>query len=292
MKRVRKVLIAFAVLVIIGGVSGYLGRGWIRDRMHEASQPPLPPEETYEEQADGVNLSSVGDLEERNTPTHQPVNPSASFRAGPPTVLPAEQSAEDADADAVVIPSEKLLAVPFTSQAPFKEWDELHEEACEEASVIMVAGYYRGDRGAYEPDAAEAMILELAAFAEENGFDIDTTAEETAELAELFYPDLEADVAPMTGPESVKQYIAQGIPVILPAYGKALPNPNFRNGGPLYHMLVVRGYTEDRFITNDPGTRLGEKFLYTYDGLLDAVHDWNNGDVPGGERVMLIVRRR
>jgi hypothetical protein len=277
MTRVRKVLIAFAILVIMGGVSGYLGRGWIRDRMHEASQPPLPPEETYEEQEERANLPAAGDLE---------------GHVSPPTILPAEQSVEDADSDDVEILPEKLLAVPFTSQAPFKEWDELHEEACEESSVIMVAGYYRGDRGAYEPEEAEAMILELVAFAEENGFDIDTTAEETAELVELFYPDLEADVVPMTGPESVKRYISQGIPVILPAYGKALPNPNFRNGGPLYHMLVVRGYTEDRFITNDPGTRLGEKFLYTYGGLLDAVHDWNNGDVPNGERVMLIVRRR
>jgi len=278
----KRFIIVFTALVIIGGVSGYLGRGMIRDRLYHASQPALPPEETYQEQKDGADLPYIDELEELNNS-----RPPAAGRQ-----LPDEESLEDADADAVEIPSEKLLAVPFTSQAPHANWDMPYQEACEEASVIMVAGYYRGERGAYDPDQADRMILDLIAFEENEGFAVDTTAEETAELVELFYSDLEALVVPMTGPDSVKRYIARGIPVILPADGKALPNPNFLNGGPLYHMLVVRGYTEDRFITNDPGTRLGETFLYDYDGLLQAVHDWNNGDVPNGERVMLILRKK
>lgn len=280
MKSLQKSLIAFFAFVFIGGMLGYVSRGMIRDWMHQAAQPALPAEETYEERvADSTDISAIDEIEALNN--NQPPADSNQPKIG--------ESVEAVDDDFIEVPSEKLLAVPFTSQAPHANWDMPYQEACEEASVIMVAGYYAGKRGTYDPDEADARILELISFAGRNGFDIDTTARETAELVERFYPDLEAEVVPMTGPDAVKRYVAEGIPVILPADGKALPNPNFRNGGPVYHMLVVRGYTEDRFITNDPGTRLGEKFLYTYEGLLDAVHDWNNGDVPCGESVMLII---
>ena len=40
------------------------------------------------------------------------------------------------------LPSSKLLPVPFTPQAPTANWDELHGEGCEEASVIMANAYY------------------------------------------------------------------------------------------------------------------------------------------------------
>mgnify|MGYP001618174552 FL=1 len=68
-----------------------------------------------------------------------------------------------------------------------------------------------------------------------------------------------------------------------------LPNPHFRNGGPEYHTLVIRGYTEDSFITNDPGTQFGENFLYKYSDLMNSIHDWNEGDVKNGKRLVLVI---
>ena len=60
--------------------------------------------------------------------------------------------------------------------------------------------------------------------------------------------------------------------------------------GPLYHMLVVKGYTKDgTIITNDPGTRRGADFLYDPDALFNAVHDWNGGNVNEGAKVMVVV---
>jgi len=96
-------------------------------------------------------------------------------------------------------------------------------------------------------------------------------------------------VLPLSSVNDLKRAVANGYPVIVPASGKELPNPNFRNGGPLYHMLVVKGYTADRIITNDPGTHLGADFTYTYDGLMNAAHDWNGGDVTHGAPVMIII---
>jgi hypothetical protein len=198
-----------------------------------------------------------------------------------------------ASASEVGIPAEKRLAVPFMSQAPLSNWDALHEDACEEASVLMVRGYYQEKSGRYDPNDAEKLIQDLVAFEVANyGFFESTSATETVRFVEAAFPELEGHIYDIKDADSIKQWIAKGFPVIFPADGKTLPNPNFRNGGPKYHMLVVRGYTEDRFITNDPGTRKGEDFLYTYDGLLDAAHDWNSGDVPHGRRVMIIFSPR
>jgi hypothetical protein len=217
----------------------------------------------------------------------------SAYREATAPVLPTEEAYEFIHVPEESLPVEKRLAVPFTSQAPHANWDMPYQEACEEASLLMVAAYYAGESGVIPPNEADKQILDIVAFQEkELGFYKDTTAAETAEIIEARYPDLRADVLPLEGAEQIKQFIAQGIPVIIPADGKTLPNPNFRNGGPLFHMLVVRGYTPTQFITNDPGTRLGENFLYTYDGLLDSVHDWNDGDVPNGDRVILVVRPR
>jgi hypothetical protein len=38
-------------------------------------------------------------------------------------------------------------------------------------------------------------------------------------------------------------------------------------------MLVIRGYDEKYFYTNDVGTRLGENFPYAYAVIMDALHD-------------------
>lgn len=244
--------IALAVLVIAGACA-FIYRGDIRQLYREATAPTLPQEEAYE-----------------------------FIR------VPSEPTVQEGAS----LPSEKQLAVPFTSQAPHANWDMPYQEACEEASLLMVAAYYSGESGVIPADEADRRILDVVAFEESRGLPPDITAAETARVIEERYPALQAEVLPLEGAEQIKQFIAAGIPVIVPADGKALPNPNFRNGGPRYHMLVVRGYTPTHFITNDPGTRLGENFLYTYRGLLDAVHDWNGGDVSNGDRVILVVKPR
>ena len=39
-------------------------------------------------------------------------------------------------------------------------------------------------------------------------------------------------------------------------------------------MLVLIGYDENNFITNDPGTRRGEKYKYPQERVVNAIHDW------------------
>ena len=51
---------------------------------------------------------------------------------------------------------------------------------------------------------------------------------------------------------------------------------------------MIIGYTEDGFVTHDPGTSRGEGFVYSFATLMGALHDWNNGDVQSGEPVILV----
>ncbi len=280
----RRIIIAIvAGLLIIGGLVAYTNRVAIKDWIELRSKPTLPVEEGYKSVSRSVG-QSVSHRDGTSTST--------SAWEATTTTSSSNSSTHRLIDSPTPLPDEKLLAVPFIPQAPLQIWDAKHEEACEEASMLMVRGYFDGESGVVASSTAEQRIQSLIDYETDLGYGVDLTAADAVKVIEKRWPDLTAEAVPMTGPDDVKRFIADGIPVILPEDGKTLPNPNFKNGGPVYHMLVVRGYTPDQFITNDPGTRKGENFLYSYDGLLNAVHDWNGGDVKDGEPVMIVVRPR
>lgn len=174
------------------------------------------------------------------------------------------------------IPTEVNLDVPFTSQAPFANWDEVHEEACEEASVLMVHAFYEGEvKGEIDPNIAEDVLQDMVESERMIfGFFEDTTAEQTANFAKIYYGYERVDVIENPTIEDLKLHLVDGRPVIVPAAGRILSNPFFSGIGPIYHMLVLKGYTEHGFITNDPGTRRGADWVYNHDHLMSSIHDW------------------
>ena len=89
----------------------------------------------------------------------------------------------------------------------------------------------------------------------------------------------------------IKNEISVGRIVIAPAAGRLLKNPYFTPPGPLYHMVVIRGFDDARsvFVTNDAGTRRGNGLLYPQTVLFNAIHDWNGGDVLHGKKTVIIV---
>ncbi len=189
----------------------------------------------------------------------------------------------------VGLPLEFNLAVPFTSQAPFAVWDAIHEDACEEASVIMVDAFYKNKR--LTAKSADEEILSTVEW-ETNTFGYwkDTTIEETARILREKYGYKNVRVVYDPSLDDIKREILKGHPVIIPAAGQLLYNRYFHQPGPLYHMLVVRGWLKNGdIITNDPGTKRGEGYIYRPEILMSAIHDWNNGDVIHGRKAMLIV---
>lgn len=184
------------------------------------------------------------------------------------------------------------LAVPFVVQAPGGTWDALHQEACEEASILMVLGFTGSRDIPFAPVAQDAMLQSIVRRAEEMGFSVDLTAEQAMFLLRDLDPSLRVSLLYDPSIKDVQDALHAGSVLIVPALGRLLGNPYFRSPGPLYHMLVIRGYTEDGYvITNDPGTKHGEQFVYSWETLLHANHDWHGGNVPAGERVMIVVGR-
>lgn len=187
------------------------------------------------------------------------------------------------------IPTQFDLTIPFTSQAPHSNWNLPYQEFCEEAAILMVHSFHAGLTLPTKEDA-DQKLREIMDF-ENNffGFYKDTTAEETAEILRQFYGYKKVDVLNDFDADTIKFHLANNRPVILPSHGRALGNPNYTSPGPLYHMLVIRGYNENQFITNDSGTRLGEKYVYDIDTVLNAAHDWNNGDVESGAKKLIVA---
>lgn len=214
--------------------------------------------------------------------TLPPASPASKF----PTTSTAPLPPKAATATAPVVVPSVNFDVPFISQAPFGNWDPVHEETCEEASIAMADAFFDGRT--FTPQTAEDELQALIAWQKNRfGYFESTTAEETTMVLKEYYG-RRAEVRTEVTVEAIKKELAAGNLVIVPAYGRGL-NPFFKQPGPLYHMLLIKGYTANRFITNDPGTRRGADYPYAFDKLLSHVHDWNGGDVESGRKVMIVV---
>ncbi len=178
--------------------------------------------------------------------------------------------------------------VPFTPQAPHANWDMPYQEACEEASVIMVDYYFRNAE--LTADQANREIVQLVNWQQSNGYGVDVTVAELQTIVKDYYG-YDSRVSDNVSVESVMYEISKGNLVILPVAGRELKNPYFSGEGPFFHMLVVNGYNKRSFITHDPGTRRGEDYEYDHDILIEAVHDWTGvkEEIQSGPRKMLIM---
>jgi hypothetical protein len=179
---------------------------------------------------------------------------------------------------------------PFQTQAPNANWDLLHEEACEEASVILV-NYYLNNKDI----SAETMDKEIHKLVDWQveiwGLHKDLTVNETIQLASKNYQ-LNLEAIDISSIDDLKKIIAQGHPIIVPTAGRELGNPNFKQPGPIYHMLVAIGYKDNRIIVQDVGTRNGDHYEYNQTIFYNAIHDWN--DAPekidnGSKRILKVL---
>jgi len=204
-------------------------------------------------------------------------------------VEPEVPLVEDEPEEKSVVKAGTNLKVPFISQAPSKNWEQPFQDACEEASVLMVDYYYNGKQ---VPGVAEQedILSAMVKWQEDNwGGHHNLPADKVAELIYATF-NYRVEVVEDLTAVKLKYYLDQGQPVIIPADGRKLANPYFKNGGPAYHMLVVKGYVDDKFITNDPGTMHGADFVYSEENLFYSIHDWNTEkDQAIGPSVGLIL---
>jgi len=267
---------ATALVILLAALFAYVNRGSIRDTLNVWTKPKLPIAQEY--------TSSTGETSKQNTENVKEAPQKVDAEIQPVAV-----------SDTLVwkgaLPAEVNLAVPFLLQAPHQNWVEPFEDACEEASLIMVDAFYQGRHTNFAADEGEAALLKTVAYEDSiYGHNKNTNTREVARTAENYFGYHNVIIRKITSASDMKAVLANGYPIIVPADGRALENPNFRNGGPDYHMLVVKGYTKDGlWITNDPGTRNGPDYLYKQDVLLNAIHSFVEGNMEAGAKEIIVV---
>ena len=180
------------------------------------------------------------------------------------------------DAIAGAMPSYVNLPVPYTDQAPTGNWAASQHD-CEEASLLMVDRYLRGDRsgGVINPLEARSAIARMTPWKVET----DLTYSQLGEMAQRHlgwgWQMYAATV------DNIRHQLALGRPLIVGVRTHGLGNPNYpgyrdhfeQAEWSVSHYLVVTGYDATTVILNDPGITRGHGYHITYNQLFHAIED-------------------
>ncbi|MBT4384392.1 hypothetical protein HOD30_01445 [Candidatus Peregrinibacteria bacterium] len=187
------------------------------------------------------------------------------------------------------IPKTLNLDLPFYTQAPHANWDYPWQEACEEASILLVANSYNNwnlDLETYNDELLKLVDWEVDYFGDYEH----TSVDQTAEMLKINF-ELESTIHQNPTFADIQNILSKGNLIVAPFAGKLLKNPNFKNGGPTYHMLVIKGYDANKMqiVTHDVGTKNGEDYVYSWDTINKALHDWHDEDILLGEAKIIEV---
>lgn len=207
-----------------------------------------------------------------------------------------QQNREQVNQPEVVTPEKTLLTVPFFAQAPTAKWDDpRQQDGCEEASILMAHLWLTGQTMTVQQ--AEQAIIDMSDWqTREYGNFIDRSMADTAQMFEDYFGHTSYEVKRNITADDIKKELAQGRLVIVPTNGQILANPNYTAPGPITHMLPIIGFddTTGEFITNDPGTRNGRQFRFSYDNLMRAIYDYPTGahePYAPTETVMMVISK-
>lgn len=214
------------------------------------------------------------------------------------TPVPSKQTVSETPVKEFQTTKSVFQNVPFTSQAPSGEWsDPMFQDGCEEASMIMSMAWVRGST--LTPESAKAAIESITQFetTKFGTFMSDTSAEDTAQVMRDYYEYKNVTVVHDTSIDALKNFLIEGDLVMAPMNGQALGNSNFTQPGPLHHMLVIIGYDVQthEFVTNDPGTRKGERYRYNENVLYQALRDYPTSNteqpVTDNQKTIIVVKK-
>ena len=142
-----------------------------------------------------------------------------------------------------------------------------------------------------DPKTVESEIQKLSDWQQQNfGYHLSINTAETARMVKEVYG-LETEIINNFTADDIKKALSQNKLVLFPANGRLLYNPNFKSPGPKYHMLLIKGYNQDTFITNDPGTKKGLNYPYTFDVLYNANGDYDHekSEVDLSKKMVMVV---
>jgi len=249
---------------------------------------------SWDNRDDKVSADTTTVVVEEESVILNEVNDPAAYagQANPTTDTPPliinEMPAASSQQPAVNIPNSINHEVIFFPQAPDGNRNLPRQEACEEASIALANYFIKGKtltRDQFRADLLAMVDRQMEMF----GDYIHTSVAQTKELYLDFYGG-DAYIVDNPSIEEMKSILAQWHIIIAPFAGRKLGNPHYSAQGPWYHMLVIRGYDQTHFYTNDVWTSRGENFGYTHATIMDALHDLNMNDInQGAKRILVIV---
>ena len=191
-----------------------------------------------------------------------------------------------------------ILNVPFTSQAPYGNWnDSRFQDGCEEASVLM-SMYWVTNKKLSKKTAAQ-LIKDIANFQKNKyGNYYDTSSKDTVKrIFEEYFKYSHVKIKNNITPDDIINELKKRNLVLVPVNGKKLNNIYYTQPGPERHMLVIKGWNEktQNFITNDSGTIRGFNYKYKKNILFNAIRDYKTGykeKIEKMKKVMIVVIKK
>lgn len=191
-------------------------------------------------------------------------------------------------------PNYHLIETAFIPQAPEKNWDQPWQDACEESALLTIYYYYQSKNPSINEIKED--ILKMIDYQKENNMEKDINLFQLQEISQK-HLSLESQIIENPNIDDIKDQILLDRPILVPTSGKKLfqENKYFKNGGPYYHNIVILGYNDEnkKFIVHDVGTQFGAYFQYSYELLLDAIHDFPSSlkkeDIHQGDKRILVL---
>lgn len=197
-----------------------------------------------------------------------------------------EQGVEEATKDIMVqnYPESLNIEMPFYAQAPTGDWGMPYQEACEEASVLLAANLFfqrNWSLAEFDKQIQDIVEWEIEKFGAYEHTDVD----QTVIMAEE-YLGLKTNVVENPDFADLQKAIVGGRLIIAPFAGKQLGNPHFTNGGPTYHMFLIKGFDAEKnqVVAHEVGTRHGENYVYDWGVIESSLHDWHDENINLGEK--------
>ena len=186
------------------------------------------------------------------------------------------------------IEKEKILDVKFYSQFPldiatWKKYDEPYQNFCEEASLLNWYYYLvwkEPDLKQYNKDLLKLKEIEDLLF---EWWYKHTSLEENLQVLIAFQEEKQKiywEILKNPTIEDIKENISKWNLVIAPLYWKWLTNPYFKNWWPVYHNILIKGYKDDIFITNEVWVSKWDWFKYKQEEIIKNIHNFDQKLYP------------
>lgn len=217
--------------------------------------------------------SGSGVLARQYLNRHQAAAPLPGVTAVQAQPLPTIEAEPQAAPTPIPLPSQVLLQVPFTTQAPLNNWAQ-HQESCEAATLTMLMAYWQHNASVLlDPRAADASINQIDAWKPQP--DLNNTL--MGQLAEQHFG-MTYQLVP-NDPKVIAEQLAAGRPLIAEVRTHALGNSRYpgysshyeQNGWSVPHFILIIGYDSTGVWLNDPGISWGRGYHISYAQLAHAI---------------------